>query len=327
MGLGVCIFQACVGHAEEGNCVMHFLFALVSSIDAFTPAGEMIASFAKAFPGHTVETARTESAFLARLSRAEAVVCWRFERAWYERAPRLKMIFTPAAGNDWVARDPAGTTTVYHGSFHGAVMAETLLGMILYFNRRFETVVSNQRAHRWERNYLSGARRLRGQHILIIGYGAIGRWCARLLRAMGCTITGMKRSDRDERLDCDAHNIIDIDLLGAVLPGADHVVLALPGGPETDGLITREHFDLMNSSAYLYNLGRGNCYAEAELIQALRQRSIAGAGLDVFAREPLDRNSALWDMPNVLILPHASAISAEYMPLFFEQLCEWVRKV
>lgn len=76
----------------------------------------------------------------------------------------------------------------------------------------------------------------------------------------------------------------------------------------------------MKRSACFYNLGRGNVYDENDLTWALTNNVIAGAGLDVFAEEPLDKQSVLWNLPNVFIMPHGSAIFKEYMPMFIEEL-------
>jgi phosphoglycerate dehydrogenase-like enzyme len=113
-------------------------------------------------------------------------------------------------------------------------------------------------------------------------------------------------------------------MMNDLLPTADHVVLVLPGGQETDELFTSEHFDMMKPGSCLYNLGRGNCYREEDLVRALTNGTLAGAGLDVFREEPLPHSSPLWKLPNVLITPHSSAISSEYLDLYME---EWVENV
>ena len=95
-------------------------------------------------------------------------------------------------------------------------------------------------------------------------------------------------------------------------------MLLLPGGSETDNVFTPRHFSAMKPGAYLYNLGRGNCYQEEDLLRALETGPLAGAAPDVFAREPLPPASPLWRKGNVLITPHSSAISREYIDLFIE---------
>ncbi|MFZ2948339.1 MAG: NAD(P)-dependent oxidoreductase, partial [Desulfuromonadaceae bacterium] len=115
--------------------------------------------------------------------------------------------------------------------------------------------------------------------------------------------------------------VISYGMLEEELPYADHVVFVLPGGTETDGIFTARHFSAMKPGAYLYNLGRGNCYREEDLVTALKNGPLAGAGLDVFAEEPLASASPLWELPNVLLTPHSSAISREYIDLFIQ---EWL---
>ena len=117
---------------------------------------------------------------------------------------------------------------------------------------------------------------------------------------------------------------VKVDMLEEELPHADHVVFVLPGGSETDGIFTARHFTAMKPGAYLYNLGRGNCYLEDDLLIALKNGRIAGAGLDVFAEEPLSADSLLWNHPNVVITPHSSAISQEYIDIFIQ---EWVERL
>jgi len=120
--------------------------------------------------------------------------------------------------------------------------------------------------------------------------------------------------------------IISFDRLEEELPSADHVVLLLPGDKETNGIFTDRHFNTMRPGAFLYNFGRGNCYQEADLLSALKHGHLGGAGLDVFDEEPLPPSSPLWEQQNVLITPHSSAISQEYIDLFIEEWLERLRE-
>ncbi len=279
------------------------------------------------FPELEIVRVASQEELERALPEADLAAVWRFPAELYERAPRLRAVLTPSAGNEGTPPDPAGRVPVVHATFHGALMSETLLGLMLFFNRQLRRLLENQAARRWEREFLLASQQLRGQHVFIVGYGHIGRACARLLKAFDCRITGMKRSPRDERLDADADEIITYAGLPDTLGKADHVVVILPGGAQTDRIITRDHFRAMKRSAYLYNLGRGNCYAEEDLVWALESDLIAGAGLDVFETEPLPPSSRLWELPNVVILPHASAIYPGFMDLFFEELSGHVREM
>jgi len=247
------------------------------------------------------------------------IVTWKFKESWYRKAVNLRAIATPAAGNDWIAIDRNYPVPVINGTFHGAIMAESLLGMILFFNRRFDRLLENKSRHIYDRNILSPVNMLGREHVVIIGYGSIGRYAAKVLKTFNCRVTGVKRN-----ISCvdkgSADSIISFDNLHEVLGDADHVVAILPNDKSTDDILTADHFVSMKRSAYFYNLGRGNCCREQTLVDALKKGHIAGAALDVFETEPLPDNSELWTIPSVFIMPHASAICRQYLDLYFDEL-------
>jgi phosphoglycerate dehydrogenase-like enzyme len=146
-----------------------------------------------------------------------------------------------------------------------------------------------------------------------------------LLKAFGAHVTGVKRNLAGSAETAGIDRMITFDRLEEELPYADHVVLVLPGGKETDGIFTARHFNPMKPGAYLYNLGRGNCYREEDLATALENGPLAGAALDVFAEEPLPLSSLLWGRKNVVITPHSSAVSREYIDLFIQEWLETLR--
>jgi phosphoglycerate dehydrogenase-like enzyme len=117
--------------------------------------------------------------------------------------------------------------------------------------------------------------------------------------------------------------------LHAALPEADFVVLTIPLTADTRGLFGAQAFASMKPSAYFINIGRGGTVDEPALIQALQNGQIAGAGLDVFASEPLPSDSPLWNMPNVIITSHYSGITPHYheraMDIFIDNLERYVK--
>jgi phosphoglycerate dehydrogenase-like enzyme len=197
-------------------------------------------------------------------------------------------------------------------------MAESLLAMILSMNRRFGAAGQAQQARAWERAPYETTQPLRGQTALIVGYGHIGQHAARLLRAVGMVVHGLKRdiTKGTEGLDraYGAHELL------AAVAAADHIVCILPGDTGTDHLLDRAVFHHMKATACIYNLGRGNAIDADALVAALTDGRIAGAFLDVTPREPLPRDSRLWNTPNLCLTPHASAIRADYLDLYFEEL-------
>lgn len=258
--------------------------------------------------------------FLEQLNDASIVVTWIFKQQWYLLSSRLFAVLTPAAGKDWVEEDPMQRVSVYHGTFHGNLIAESVLAMILYFNRKLYRLVTNQQMKIWDRNVQSNTRSLWGQHILIVGYGIIARAVARLLSVFHCSTKGLQRTYTDGIDSETGVEYITSNQFDDALAWADHVIAILPQSNSTTNFFTRRHFRLMKNSACFYNVGRGNCYREHDLIQSLLSREIAGAGMDVFNTEPLPSDSALWNLDTVLITPHSACIYQDYMYAYYTEL-------
>ncbi|HTV22094.1 MAG TPA: NAD(P)-dependent oxidoreductase, partial [Polyangiaceae bacterium] len=168
-------------------------------------------------------------------------------------------------------------------------------------------------------------RRLCGQVVLIIGFGAIGQRCGSLLAALGMVVHGLRRraqpaSPPAARLFTAAERLEAVAL-------ADHIVCVLPADTGTDHLLDAAAFAAMKPSAVVYNIGRGNAIDAEALRAALVERRIAGAFLDVVPDEPLPASSPLWSTPNLYLTPHASAIGADYLDLYFDELASELVRV
>jgi D-2-hydroxyacid dehydrogenase (NADP+) len=296
---------------------------LENPIRAFQLQAQQLAELRLSHPQHDFVAVPDRHAFLNELPSAQAALVWRFEAAWYELAPLLELVATPAAGRDWMQTDPSGRVPVRHGSFHGKIMAESLLAMLLFHSRRLDLCITDQRERRYQRDAFSTTRRLSGQHALIVGYGPLGRECARLLKAVGMRVTGVKRHPTADTGPADA--VHAASTLPELLPQADHLIVTLPGDTGTDHLISDRELSLLPAHASLYNLGRGNAVDEAALLRALETGRLAHAFLDVFEHEPLPADSPLWAAKNLTLMPHASAISSEYLQLWFEELASTLR--
>ncbi len=302
----------------------NLLIHLHNNVDAFTLKPRHIDQIRESFPDLRITVAEGNRDFLEQLPEADCALVWVFKPEWYAGAPKLKALFTPAAGHDWVAADPAGRVKTFYGSFHGRIMRESLLAMMLYFNRKIGKTLADQHSRTWGRLGYNDCVALFNQSVLIIGLGALGRSVAEVLKTLGARVTAVRRSTAGFKNDHNVDRVITFDKLEEELPSADHLVFVLPGGVQTDNIFTQRHFNVIKPGAYLYNLGRGNCYREEDLLAALQDGTLAGAGLDVFAEEPLPAASPLWEQPNVLITPHSSAISREYIDLFIQ---EWAQKI
>jgi phosphoglycerate dehydrogenase-like enzyme len=193
-------------------------------------------------------------------------------------------------------------------SLHDRTVAEHALALALAAARHLNVAVRAQIGHRWAREIgglqpLDNARgltTLRDARVVIWGYGSIGRTLAPLLSALGAEVVGVART---ARRDGDVEVVSDID---AVLPTTDVLVSILPGVAATEHALDARRLALLPAAAWFVNVGRGSTVDEDALAAALRDGRLAGAALDVTAVEPLPAASPLWDLPNVIITPHAA---------------------
>ena len=279
-------------------------------------------------PGLNVSICLNLKEFLDRLPEAEIVIVWFFKNDWLEKAINLELIVTPAAGRDWVNLETSKIKVSY-GRFHGPMIAESILGAVFYFLKAFHFSKKMQLQKKWARTKISerlGS--LKGSRVTILGFGNIGQCVGKFLKPYGCVITGIKRTlvkgpDYFE----DGDRVLMVDKISEVLETTDHLVLVLPGGVETQGLLTYELLSKLPANSYVYNVGRGNVYEEQDLVAILQEDKIAGAYLDVFDAEPLSEKSLLWQLDNVLIQPHISAASPQYLELFVEELAEEINNL
>ena len=242
------------------------------------------------------------------LPGAEVLLGWSFAadgiKHAFECADRLRWIQWGGAGVD-AALFPAlvesdVTLTNVRGVFDRA-MAEYALGMVLAFAKGFRRTDTLQRERQWLHRLTEP---VAGTKALVVGAGSIGRAIARALRAVDIEVEGVGRTARDG--DVDFGRVHGNEDLNRALGSADWVVLIAPLTRQTRGMFDATRFAAMKSTARFFNLGRGALVDEPALIEALKTGVIAGAGLDVFAEEPLPAVSPLWGMENVLVSPHMS---------------------
>jgi phosphoglycerate dehydrogenase-like enzyme len=217
--------------------------------------------------------------------------------------PSLEWVHFRAAGIDSVMTDTlkswTGTMTNAKGSFSEA-LAEYALTACLYFAKDLPRLLRQKGVKQWEKYTV---RELKGATLGIIGFGDIGRECAKLASAFGMRIIALRRNPKPDSL-CDAVYGNDTASLNRLFADSDYILCAAPLTPQTRGMIGKEQFDHTRENAVFINLGRGAVADEDALIDALTTRKLKGAGLDVFATEPLSRESPFWDLENVLLSPH-----------------------
>jgi phosphoglycerate dehydrogenase-like enzyme len=270
-------------------------------------------------PGWRVAQCHSEAEFTAALPLATAAVTWVFRQEWFALAPRLKLVATPAAGKDYFAVEWPKGMRHWNGTYHGELMAESAVGMLLAMCRGLLPAVTTYADRPWPRHEIDAlARPLRGSTVTICGFGHIGRWIGRLLKPFGVHLNGVAAHSGHAAPDYftdgdECHAVAELD---ALLPWTDHLVLALPRDRTTDALLSAHRLALLPRHATVVNVGRGNAIDEAALTAALRAGQLAGACLDVVATEPLPADSPLRTCPNLWITPHSSAFGQNYMMLF-----------
>ena len=252
--------------------------------------------------------------------------------AW---ARKLKWIHSTAAGIGQLMYPElraSGIELTNASGVHRIPMAEHILGTLIALARRFPDCVRHQQQARWAQQELWDAlrgdarpRELRGQVLLFIGFGAIGREVAKLAGPFGMHIRAVTHSGRgDPGL---AEKFYAPAQLPDALSEADFVVLAAPETPETRKMIGARELARMKRSAYFVNVARGALVDEPALIAALERHTIAGAALDVASQEPLPPESPLWKIENAFITPHMSAVSehlwTRQTDLLMENLERW----
>lgn len=287
------------------------------------PEAPRIALAPEGAPDWMVEAVSDGGGHLVALADAEGIV-WADPRSpeslarTLEAAPNARWVQLPFAGIENFVNvvDHDRTWTCGKGVYADPV-AEMAFGLALAGLRGFGTYA---RADRWERPQ---GRNLLGARVTILGGGGITESLVRLLQPWDCHITVVRR--HVTHLD-GVDDVLEADRSAHALPGADVVFLALALTPETEGIISAEELSLMEGHAWLINVARGRHVVTDDLVDALRDGVIGGAGLDVTDPEPLPEGHPLWSLPNCLITPHVGNTPAMAEPLLAQRITANVRR-
>ncbi|HJM75798.1 MAG TPA: D-2-hydroxyacid dehydrogenase [Dehalococcoidia bacterium] len=242
------------------------------------------------------------------------------------RSPALQWFQSGAAGFEnpmlEAVRDREGVRLTNAAGVHAEPIAQYVLAYMLQRVKRVQVHAESQRNHQWQP---IGGGELTNLTCGIVGLGGIGAAVARLAKAFGMQVLATKRTPVE---DPNVDRLLSPDDLHTLLQNSDFVVLALPMSEETRGLIGAAELAQMRERAVLINVARGGVLDEPALIEALNERRIGGAVLDVASQEPLPEDSPLWDLPNCVVTPHDSAWSplggARQAELFLDNLARFV---
>lgn len=290
---------------------------LLIAVDAF--GEEQIEAIANSISGWATWERLSETApaaeYRAKLATAEIMIGWP-EPEWLLSSP-IRLLLCPSVGYEpYLEQGLEGKqdfTFCNAGGVYSEGVAEHCLAMMMSLTRRLPQYIRAMQTKTWHQ--LAGHAELAGAMVCIVGLGSIGMAIARRCVALGMTVTGVRRNPNQTR---DIVQIVYIpQQLREAVAKADHVIAALPGGNATAHMFNSEVFDSMKLGSYFYNVGRGSVVDEKELVKRLESGHLAGAGLDVFAEEPLPIDSRLWTMDNVILTPHMAGLTADYV----DRLC------
>ena len=237
---------------------------------------------------------------------------------------RMKFIQTGYAGMD----DPfcqailkeSNAVIANASSIHAIPISHYVFSQMLRWNKRIDQHIKLQQEKSW--SPMGGDGELTNKTLLILGYGGIGKEVAKLGKAFGMNVVGIRRNPQP----CEfADEVLTMDRLEEYLPVTDFVVLALPNSEDTDDLVDKYFLEKLNNLAMLINVGRGNAIKEEDLAEALNSGVISAAALDTTKNEPLEKSSVLWTAKNCFISAHDSAHSLLGLPRAFELFLENVK--
>lgn len=246
-----------------------------------------------------------EDNFNSSMSNSDILLTYDFPtKNLKEIAPNLKWIHCTAAGVEHMfpfnwAYD--GLKITNSSGVHAKKAGEFGLMSVLMLQNHIPKIVTNQK----NKDFISTfGNPIAGKNIVLIGTGSLGSSMAKLVAPLGANIIGVNKKGKSVE---GCSKIITIDKLDSVLPIADILYLALPETPETKNLIDKRRLNLLKSTCGIVNIGRQSALDYEVLCDKLENNDLAGAILDVFNPEPIDKNSRLWNTKNLIITPHVSS--------------------
>jgi len=241
----------------------------------------------------------------------------------------LRWVHSMGAGIETISAIPelveSDITVTNTRGAHAPFIAEHTFALLLALQRHIAQFVQDQRDHVWKRpGSANMMRELYGQTMVILGMGNIGTAIAKRALAFEMTVVGVDRNAAAN--DPGGVTVRPVEEIDEVLALADVLVVAAPYTPETHHLLDARRIGLLPERAVVIVVSRGGIVDEDALAERLRAGTLAGAGLDVFATEPIPPESALWDTPRLIITPHCSGGSNQTRNRVMEITVENIRR-
>ena len=287
----------------------------------------------KDFPGLEVVQRKEYAGMEDDLRDADILVTWSLRSEQFRAARKLRWIHSPAAAVHalMIPEVVAGDVVVTNArDVHGPVVAEHVIALVLAMAKRLPSAFRYQLERTWAQEQIwresPHPREIAGATLGLVGLGSIGLETAKRAAALGMEVIAV-REHGERPSDRAVTKTLGPNDLGEMLQASDYVVLAAPLTPRTRALMNEDRLRQMKPDAYLVNVSRGALVDEAALVAVLNQGRIAGAALDVFAKEPLPPESLLWKTPNVLITPHSAALTEKLWQRHYALISENLRRL
>ena len=229
--------------------------------------------------------------------------------------PSIEWVHVRSAGIDFLVSDQLSETSVTitnaKGQFSSSLAEYTVMAMS-YFAKDLPRLMRQKKAKNWDK---FDVEELRGKTLGIVGYGDIGRACAKIANVLGMKIVALRRNPKLSQNDplCSVVYGVDKKSLNQLMSESDYIVCSAPSTVETRGMVNADAFENVKDNAVFINLGRGPVVDEEAMISALKSGKLKGAALDVFSEEPLPSSHQLWELENVLLSPHNMDQTSTFM--------------
>ncbi len=289
------------------------------------------ATLAAGYPDVTVATCDSREQISEAIANADVYFGW-LSRENFLAAKKLRWIQSMSTGVDGFVRIPelrdSDVILTNARGVHAACLAEQTFAMIFGFTRGMKAFLEHQQRHQWAgRDVRNGLVELTGSTMGIVGYGTVGHAIADRARAFGMHVVAvdiLPEVKPDHGISVNGKSELD-----ELLSQSDYVVITVPYTEQTRLMIGAEQLALMKRSAILVVISRGGLIDETALANALTTGQLKAAALDVFETEPLPADSPLWDIDNLIIVPHAAGGSqfeaAAIRAIFLENMDRFIR--
>ncbi|MCY4148268.1 MAG: D-2-hydroxyacid dehydrogenase [Gammaproteobacteria bacterium] len=255
-----------------------------------------------------------EDNFWPSMAQADILLTWNLPtKGLAQRALNLRWIHCIGAGVehllplDWL---PENVELTNNKGVHADKAGEYGLMAALMLHNHVPTIFTNQRNRVYNSLYSTP---IAGRTIIVVGTGSLGGAVIKKLAPLGPILIGVNRRGGNVE---GCTRVVTVDEIDTVLPLADILYLAMPDTPESNGLIDRQRLDILKPTCGIVNIGRQSAMDYDALCDRLEAGKLAGAVLDVFTPEPIEKDSRLWSTPNLIITPHVSADDGDsYVPL------------